>query len=93
MKLIDFRKNSKLVRQAIKLKDNPVYQEVIKVLWSEHPINAPISRNIGVDEKDTSYQLGTIDGATRVLQVLQTISLPLIEGTELKPTYEPPEQE
>ena len=93
MTLIEFRNNPKLVKGAIQISSNDIFKEMMKVVWSEHPLQMPVSRKVGVDEKDPSYQLGTIDGATRVLQVIQSLTMPIKKGVELKPTYEPPEQD
>lgn len=92
MNLDEFRKTPRLVRGASKLMESPVFREMLKVLWEEHPLNKPSLRALGPTPEDPSYQLGTIDGGNRVLQVLNAMASPFKEGHELKATYEPREE-
>ena len=93
MTLQEFRKNQKLVKAASRLANEGIFKAMMRVLWEEHPMFNHISRIVGIAPHDPSYQLGTVDGANRIMGLLQQMGKPLLDGTELKPTYEPPEEQ
>ena len=62
------------------------------VLWEEHPMHNPMSRVVGCDKDNSAYQLGTIDGANRIIAILQALGRPMKDTTEPKATYQPVEE-
>jgi hypothetical protein len=92
MTLTEFRKNPKLVKAASRMSIDPTFKLIMGVIWEQHPMFNMMSRMVGCPSDSSAYQLGTIDGANRVISVLQQLGEPLTEGTELKATYEPPER-
>ena len=91
MNATEFRKHKRLVSGFGKIKETPVWKDVWRVMWEEHPMYKPQERSVGVQRDESSYQLGTIDGANRMLKLLEALSRPSSEPEELKATYSPPE--
>lgn len=88
---LEFRKNPKLVKAASRLTEDPTFRAVMGVVWSEHPMFLKMAPSGGVGNS-TDYQLGTVDGANRVIRVLLNLGQPLTEGIELQAKFQPPEE-
>ena len=90
MTLAEFRSNRRNIAAMRKLAEQPMFRLMMSILFTESPIRVPITARAGVQQTDPAYHLGTVDGALRVFDVIQSMSASPAEGTDLKTTYEPP---
>jgi len=70
MKLIEWRQDMALVKQASDILNDPFVKRMLETIRDETPQHYPLPKT-GVADGDRTYQLGLIDGAHYMLLALQ----------------------
>lgn len=92
MKLKEFQADKRLVKAAMEVASSPAFQEIIKVCYSEHPINnGKIAITGSPYENEPTYRIGLIDGANFILSMIKWTYTPMPKGKEPEIQYAPEE--